>query len=388
MSKHLATGGRNYTAWLLSLAAVLLVIVGFLIYGAHVNSYTRGHFNKNVTIYGVSVGGLTKNQARAKVNSRSKNTAFLVDGKIVTRKDKTHEAISQSQVNAFFDQQYHFFPSKKNYVFQSGSLAQVKAKLKSLNKRTVDFLIADKTFKIKASDAFEEVAYSDGRYRFLKKEGLRQKLRQINGEVATFDKSYDFETPADGRVKVKNDTWGWGVYEKKALPAVETAFADGKKSVEGKDYLYGKGYNTYQHGYGLDNHGVGRTYIVVSIRRQAAWFYRDGKQVLHLTDVVTGTQDSSTADATPTGVFYIMYKQSPSTLRGQNDDGSSYASPVKYWMPFTLSGCGFHDASWRTDWSKTAYLQGGSHGCVNVRPSEIKSVWDVVSTNEPVVIYN
>lgn len=67
--------------------------------------------------------------------------------------------------------------------------------------------------------------------------------------------------------------------------------------------------------------------------------------------------EGSKGDQTPRGVWYIHYKQRNATLRGSNDDGSSYASPVSYWMPFTLSGCGFHDASWRTDWSKTAYLR-------------------------------
>ena len=76
--------------------------------------------------------------------------------------------------------------------------------------------------------------------------------------------------------------------------------------------------------------------------------------------------EGSKGDQTPRGVWYIHYKQSPSTLRGTND---------------------FHDASWRTDWSKTAYLRGGSHGCVNVKPSEIRSVWNNISKNEPVIIY-
>jgi secreted protein len=56
-------------------------------------------------------------------------------------------------------------------------------------------------------------------------------------------------------------------------------------------------------------------------------------------------------------------------------------------MPFTLSGCGLHDAAWRTDWSKTAYIKNGSHGCVNIKPSLIKAVWNVVEKDEPVVIY-
>ena len=113
--------------------------------------------------------------------------------------------------------------------------------------------------------------------------------------------------------------------------------------------------------------------------------FRKGKVAVHLTDVVTGTENKS--NATPKGVWYIMYKESPSVLRGYNDDGSKYASKVQYWMPFTLSGCGLHDASWRSDWSKSADLTGGSHGCVNIRPAEIRSVWNNVLTNDAVIVY-
>ena len=42
-----------------------------------------------------------------------------------------------------------------------------------------------------------------------------------------------------------------------------------------------------------------------------------------------------------------MYKQTNTTLRGKNADNSAYASPVSRWAPFTLDGCGFHDADWR-----------------------------------------
>ena len=114
---------------------------------------------------------------------------------------------------------------------------------------------------------------------------------------------------------------------------------------------------------------------------------KNGKVVVSIPDVVTGTENSTTGDATPKGVWYIFYKQRGVTLRGTNDDGSAYASKVSYWMPFTLTGCGLHDASWRTDWSSTAYLDGGSHGCVNIRPSEIKSVWDAVDVHMPVVVF-
>ena len=55
------------------------------------------------------------------------------------------------------------------------------------------------------------------------------------------------------------------------------------------------------------------------------WAYRDGQQVASI-DVVTGTQ--STHNDTPKGVFYVMYKQTKTTLRGSRADGAAYASPV------------------------------------------------------------
>ena len=125
----------------------------------------------------------------------------------------------------------------------------------------------------------------------------------------------------------------------------------------------------------------------MSIKQQKAWIIKDNQPVVTLNDIVTGTADASKNDATPTGVYYIMYKQSPSVLRGKNDDGTNYASKVSYWEPFTQSGCGLHDASWRKDWSKTAYQEGGSHGCVNIKPEEMPNVWNITYQNEPVVVY-
>lgn len=102
-------------------------------------------------------------------------------------------------------------------------------------------------------------------------------------------------------------------------------------------------------------------------------------------DIVSGTNNEG--NKTPKGVWYIMYQQSPSVLRGQNDDGSSYASKVNYWSPFTETGCGFHDASWRHNWSKTAYLNDGSHGCINMQPSIAGQAYHDLEKDEPVIVY-
>ena len=62
-------------------------------------------------------------------------------------------------------------------------------------------------------------------------------------------------------------------------------------------------------------------------------------------------------------------------LRGKNADGSTYASPVKYWMPF-YGGYGIHDASWRkaSEFNSSTYHSDGSHGCVNMQTSAAKEI--------------
>ncbi|MDN6779993.1 MAG: L,D-transpeptidase/peptidoglycan binding protein [Lactobacillus sp.] len=359
---------------------------------AAAEKYARTHFNPNVKIDGVKVGKLTVAKATAKVNKKAKNHVQLRNEKLVYSYNTTVPAIDEAETKAFFKKQQTKTPSDQAYNFTTKNLAVAKKKLNALKKAELTYKINGKNYQLKAKDLLNDVSYQDNKYRFGDTSKLTEKLTQIDKEVSTLHKSYKLTVPVGNKVKgktitVENKTWGWGVYVKKARRLILQAFADGKTTFDGADAIYGVGYSTYAHGYGKSNHEIGNTYAVVSLKKQEVWLVRKGKLVAHLDDVVTGTMEGSKGDQTPRGVWYIHYKESPSTLRGTNDDGSSYASPVKYWMPFTLSGCGFHDASWRTDWSKKAYLRGGSHGCVNVKPSEIRKVWNNISKNEPVIIY-
>ncbi|CCI82483.1 L,D-transpeptidase family protein [Lactobacillus hominis] len=390
---------NRYTNLLIAVAAIVVIILGgFLIFQHHNNAklaaqekFNKTHFNQNVTIYDVNVGKLTKNKAYIKVNKNAKNRATLEKDKIsFSKTDK--EIISKKEIQKYFDEQHTKYDSNKKYNFENKDLITAENKLNAIKNRSVTYHIDGKSYVFKRDKLLPKVSYYEGQYHFENVEPLKAKIESINKEVTTFHKSYPFKLPDGKTITVKNESYGWAINTKHLIPAVEKAIIDGKSEVQGKNYIYGLGFSTYGTGYGMSNHGIGDTYIVVSLKQQKAWFYKNGKRVLVLDDVVTGTAAKNprtqTSDATPTGVWYIEYKQSPSVLRGSNDDGSSYASPVKYWMPFTISGCGFHDASWRTDWSKTAYLKGGSHGCVNVKPSEIKKVWDVVEEMEPVIIYD
>jgi len=84
---------------------------------------------------------------------------------------------------------------------------------------------------------------------------------------------------------------------------------------------------------------------------------------------------------TITGCFSIYAKTRNATLVGPG-----YATPVKYWMPFS-GGYGLHDASWRSQFGGDQYLYNGSHGCVNLPTSVAGQVFENVSVGTPVIIY-
>ncbi len=387
---------NNLYLIIIGIIVVIAIICGFIIHNQRVaaersqREYASTHFNPNVTIYGVQVGKLTVNKATAKINKQADNVVFLRNKKIIAEKDDKVQTISQAEVKNIFTKQHTDLPSKQKYVFKSAKIDEAKKSLQKIQNAVVTYKINGQEFKLKADDLIHEVTYKGGKYKFTDVKKLHAKMEAIDQEVKTLKKSYKFTVPTGNKVNgktitVKNESYGWGIYVKKAVAAVENAFINGQDVVDGSKYIYGEGYSTYAHGYGKSNHGIGKNYVVVSIKNQELWVVRKGKVAVHLTDVVTDTENKS--NATPKGVWYIMYKESPSVLRGYNDDGSKYASKVQYWMPFTLSGCGLHDASWRSDWSKSAYLTGGSHGCVNIRPAEIRSVWNNVLTNDAVIVY-
>lgn len=387
---------NNLYLIIIGIIVVIAIICGFIIHNQRVaaersqREYASTHFNPNVTIYGVQVGKLTVNKATAKINKQADNVVFLRNKKIIAEKDDKVQTISQAEVKNIFTKQHTDLPSKQKYVFKSAKIDEAKKSLQKIQNAVVTYKINGQEFKLKADDLIHEVTYKGGKYKFTDVKKLHAKMEAIDQEVKTLKKSYKFTVPTGNKVNgktitVKNESYGWGIYVKKAVAAVENAFINGQDVVDGSKYIYGEGYSTYAHGYGKSNHGIGKNYVVVSIKNQELWVVRKGKVAVHLTDVVTGTENKS--NATPKGVWYIMYTESPSVLRGYNNDGSKYASKVQYWMPFTLSGCGLHDASWRSDWSKSAYLTGGSHGCVNIRPAEIRSVWNNVLTNDAVIVY-
>lgn len=455
---------------IISVVALLIVLV----VGMHLHQKT--HFNRNVRINNIPVGGLTVQRAYDKVSQAPRQSKIYIgkDLVYVSKKQKSDFKLAdKKRITRALQVQSTFFPSKKKVnlivepsgldkseltnidsaiaakvnqlntdrrkpqdayaVYDKGQVSIVpavkgtqldandlystvdkefvngtvhlspkriiplsansktvqheKEQLNKLKNRSVIYQVQKTKYQFKTADVISRATYQHGKYTF-ETDNAKKRIAKINKQQATLGKSYKFITDSGKVITTSNQgTYGWKISSKQAGQTLASALADNTKKVDAKNDIYGKGYSHLGTGYSItSNHGIGNTYVAVSLADQHAWFYKNGKCVLS-TDIVSGSDNAG--NKTPKGVWYIMYQQTPSVLRGTNDDGSKYSSPVQYWSPFTLSGCGFHDASWRHDWSKTAYKKngGGSHGCINMHPENAGDGFHDLTKGEPVIIY-
>lgn len=125
---------------------------------------------------------------------------------------------------------------------------------------------------------------------------------------------------------------------------------------------------------------IGDTYVEVDLTRQHMWYYVEGKVVFE-SDIVSGL--NTPERKTPTGAFRVWHKEKDTYLKGRG-----YNTHVDYWMPFSWTGCGFHDANWQSSFGGTRYLTHGSHGCLNMPPANAAKFYEMVKYDTPVIIYN
>ncbi|WHY80063.1 L,D-transpeptidase family protein [Neobacillus sp. WH10] len=256
--------------------------------------------------------------------------------------------------------------------------------LQDLLQRTVDYKVQDKVHPLKASELIKNASVSKDKKVTITESDIKNKIDEINSSQSTLNKNFTFKTHSGSVIQVKGQGYGWAINTEKETARIQEAFEKGEKSLSATN-IYGNGWSNEGIGYETTaNNGIGDTYAEVSIAEQRIWIYKNGQLVV-TTNVVTGKH--STGEDTSPGVWYILYKRPQYTLKGSAVGKADYAIKVNYWAPFTNSGQGFHDASWRTNWASNAYLTAGSGGCVNTPPSIMKTVYDTLSTYDPVVIY-
>ncbi|WP_462408520.1 L,D-transpeptidase family protein [Neobacillus sp. Marseille-QA0830] len=317
--------------------------------------------------------------------------AYLDQGKIVVSPSVKGEQYDVNSLLKDYEKQEYTSEIHLKPVYieplkeDSEIVKNEQKKLQDLLGLTVEYKVQDKAYSLKASDLIKSATVSKDLKLTVDPADIKKKIDEINGTQSTLNKNLSFKTHTGSVISVKAQGYGWALDAKKETALLQQAFENGEKSLTAANIT---GHGWKGEGYGYDtttNGGIGDTYAEVSLSEQKIWIYKNGQLVV-TSSVVTGKH--STGNDTSPGVWYILYKKTPATLTGRELGGKpSYKVDVNYWAPFTNDGQGFHDASWRSNWSSTAYLNDGSHGCVNTPPSVMKTVYENISTYEPVVIY-
>lgn len=317
--------------------------------------------------------------------------ATLQQGKIIISKSINGKQFDVASLLKDYDTKGYTSEISLNPVYiqpikeDSPIVKNEEKKLEELLQQTVEYKVQNQVYSLKASELIKNASVSKDLKVTIDPDDINKKMTEINDSQSTLNKNFQFKTHSGSVVTVKGQGYGWALDVDKESKQIQAAFEKGEKSISASN-ITGNGWSN--EGYGYDtttNNGIGDTYAEVSIAEQRIWIYKKGKLVI-TSKVVTGKH--STGNDTSKGVWYILYKRSPSTLTGRELGGSSsYSVKVNYWAPFTNDGQGFHDASWRSNWSNNAYLNAGSHGCVNTPPSVMRTVYNTLSTHEPVVIY-
>lgn len=179
-----------------------------------------------------------------------------------------------------------------------------------------------------------------------------------------------FKTSTNKTVEVKGGFYGWKMNCTAEKQSLLEAIKHGNVLVKEPIYI--------QTAVSRGENDIGNTYIEINLTRQHLWFYKNGKLITH-GPVVTGNPNKG--NATETGVYFLNYKQTGSTLVGPD-----YEADVTYWMPFN-GNIGIHDASWRYHFGGNIYKSNGTHGCVNVPLNLAKSIYNSIEEGTPVICY-
>ena len=203
---------------------------------------------------------------------------------------------------------------------------------------------------------------------------IAEDLKKYNDKYSTYVNDRQFNSTLQGTVTVQPGTLGWSI-DREAESAQLAEDLKAGKDIERDPKIVGSGY-----GLGDD---IGGSYVEVDLANQHMFIYKDGQQVFD-TAIVSGGPQSSTIP----GAYAVWDKQTNAVLRGFNTvKGKEYASPVGYWMPFDTIGQGLHDAPWQPSFGGDAYLYRGSLGCINIAPSVMGQVFNLVDVGTPVIIF-
>lgn len=205
----------------------------------------------------------------------------------------------------------------------------------------------------------------------------------------TFMKTRSFDTTERGTINLSQGRYstgqyGWWTDIQKTTDKLVEYIEKGESATTEPMYV------TLDTGYCYEgfpsartaNDDIGDTYIEIDLTAQHLWYYKDGAVDFETTQIVSG-KATDPARKTPQGVYSVYTKATNYTMKAA--DGS-YSTKCSYFLRCSFEGIGLHDLS-RSSYGGQTYINNGSHGCINMKYSEVQYLYNNVERGTPVIMY-
>ncbi len=285
--------------------------------------------------------------------------------------DLTH-CIQTGDINFIFDERKYY--SMPEVTADDPDLKKYQKYCREFLSQQITYELGEETFTL-STEQLDQLLQDD-MSGAPDQEAVTQYVSQLSEQYDNIGVERNFTSLSGREIHVKGGTYGWKIDKEKET---EQLMADlsSHKDVSREPVFAKSGYGPYSR-------ALGNTYIDVDVSHQVVKFYKEG--ALYFTsNCVTGCK--ATGTTTNIGTFYILNKARNVVLRGDNADGSQYASPVKYWLGVNWSGEGFHDADWRSSFGGNIWIRNGSHGCINMPPGRMGELYQKAEEGIPVVVH-
>lgn len=285
--------------------------------------------------------------------------------------DLTHH-IQAGELNFIFDERKYY--TMPEVVADDPDLKKYQEYCRNFLSQKITYELGEETFTLSTEQL--DHLMKDDMSGVPDEAAIAEYVAQLSEQYDNIGVERNFTSLSGREVKVKGGTYGWQI-DKDAEATQLIADISSHKDVSREPVFSKSGYGPYSR-------ALGNTYIDVDVSNQVVKYYKEG-ELYFSSNCVTGCK--ATGTTTNIGTFYILNKARNVVLRGNNADGSQYASPVKYWLGINWSGEGFHDASWRSSFGGNIWISNGSHGCVNMPPNRMGELYEKAEEGIPVVVH-
>ncbi|WP_165248266.1 L,D-transpeptidase family protein [Adlercreutzia sp. ZJ141] len=211
-------------------------------------------------------------------------------------------------------------------------------------------------------------------------EALAAWAGEISSGFSTIGSTRTYTRPDGKQCTVTGGIYGWDVDAGSLVEQVKAIVTSGEGGTVNLPYK-----QTADKFAPQGEQDWGDRYVDVDLAEQHVRFF-DGGNLIWESDCVSGAPDGK--NDTPTGVYVLNAKESPSVLIGYENGKKTYESKVQYWMPWVGNLVGFHDADWQAAFGGTRYADGfGSHGCINLPVDKAANLYGLIQPGDTVVCH-